>query len=134
MLKVTVRRRSRPYKVSQRKLLSRIADRVEKAALDEAEALTSGAVPQSTLARLHPFSKFRPNASLPKLPINRHGGGLDKSWSVLRRSLGGRLFLFLRSKHPHAIVTRKGGTRTMVDRGFWQALKARLRVRVNKGR
>ncbi len=65
-----------------------------------------------------------PSPVSPKLAIGRRTGQLFASWRVKRVATGeaGKysVALYNRAAH-HRFVLRPGGTRTMSDRGYWQA-------------
>jgi hypothetical protein len=97
---------------------------------------TSGRVSTATLRRLgHPFSRakargFKGGVSgrvkamgVPKLPINRQTGRLQQSLRMTKVS-GGIQSYRLEFMAPHArYVLAQRGTRKMVARGFWTAVK-----------
>lgn len=65
-----------------------------------------------------------PSPVSPKLAIGRRTGKLFASWRVRRMASGqagvSMVALYNRAPH-HQYVLRPGGTRTMSDRGYWQA-------------
>ena len=102
---------------------------------EEALKLTSGTVSSKRLAQMgHPFGrvatgnrrKGRMRGSLPRLPINRQSGALQQSLRVFHRAEGGDMVWRLQFMAPHAkFVLAVGGTRKMVARGFYAALRKR---------
>lgn len=108
-------------------LVDTAAQEIAKEALSNARDLASGAIPTSDLRRMgHPFSRRRPNNSVPKLPINRQTGQLMQSMQVIVRKTTGRWRIFFRVSHEHAWVLKPEGTSKMVPRGFVDALIARV--------
>jgi hypothetical protein len=99
--------------------------------------LTSGTVSTRELRRMgHPFSRRRPQASVPKLPINKQSGNLQDAIRIVRRVRGDGEEIYLQVNSPHAMVLAKGGTSRMVPRGFFEAFAKRtqgiLRTNVQK--
>ncbi|MBS1702906.1 MAG: hypothetical protein JST12_14675 [Armatimonadetes bacterium] len=116
-----------------------MAERMRKHAI----RLTSGSIPKSDIQRYHFFARYsstttqvfstgrRPNSrkkmrvtargmSAPLLPINKHDGTLQRSLRVIRVGEGYRLFF----TSPFAkYILRTGGTKWMVDRGFWHEMQ-----------
>ena len=106
----------------------------------EARRLASGHVSSRTLTLLgHPFGRgyagysrassgflrrYPPKVAIAPLPINTQTGELLRSLRVFRRSIGGATAFQIQFTSPHAIAVRPGGTRRVIDRGFWQALRA----------
>lgn len=83
----------------------------------EAVRLTSGtAKPSGQFAR----NRRNRRGVLPLLPINLQTGRLQRSLRVFKR--GEAWQLQFTARHS-AFVLRPGGTRLMVDRKFWQALR-----------
>jgi hypothetical protein len=91
----------------------------------EAERLTSGSVKTRTLRRIgHPFSRRRPMPGFPRLPINEQSGQLRRSIRLIpMTSSDGRRGWRLQYTSPHAIVLKRRGTKNMVARGFWTAMR-----------
>lgn len=91
--------------------------------------LTSGTVSTRQLRQLgHPFSRRRPNPSVPKLPINRQGKdgqALQDAIRIVRRVRGDGEGIYMVANHPHAVVLSKKGTVNMVPRGFVEAFAKR---------
>jgi hypothetical protein len=105
---------------------------VVEAMQEEARRLTSGTVSSETLRAMgHPFArkatkgrrKGAQRGSLPRLPINRQTGDLQKSLRVFRRWQGNTVAYQLQFTSPHSVVLTPGGTDRMVARGFWSAMK-----------
>lgn len=100
--------------------------------------LTSGRVSTATLRRLgHPFSRRRARGfkggvkgrvasiGVPKLPINRQTGQLQRSLRMTSVP-GGIQSYRLEFLAPHAkYVLAQRGTRKMVARGFWTAVRGK---------
>jgi len=62
--------------------------------------------------------------SAPLLPINVQTGRLLRGWRLMPRPSGATQTLILQNVSPESkFVLRPGGTRRMVDRGFWKELK-----------
>jgi hypothetical protein len=98
----------------------------------EALRLTSGTVSSETLAAMgHPYARRRTTTrrrggqrgSLPRLPIHRQSGELQKSLRVFKRMNARGITWQLQFTSPHAVVLNPGGTSKMVARGFWAAMK-----------
>lgn len=117
-------------------------------ALKEAQVLTKGGTKQSVLtAAGHPFRKSRLRgiaskiggkgrslmASFPLLPINFQTGRLYRSWRVFARRTGDTVAYRLQNMAKHGkFVLRPGGTKYMVDRGFWAELQRRVIPKARK--
>lgn len=56
------------------------------------------------------------------LPINMHTGELLRSLRVFRRAVQGVTVWQIQFTSPHAVVLTPGGTKTMIDRGFWRVV------------
>lgn len=118
-----------------------------KIAQAEAVKLSQGTTSSAALrAAGHPFAKKRSLgrlgrlgdrsragaavfASYPLLPINRQSGRLARSWRVIRAGDGYRLQNFAPESK---FVLRRGGTRYMVDRRFWDELHRRALPKVRR--
>jgi len=102
---------------------------------EEALKLTSGTVSTKRLSQMgHPFGRMttgnkrkgRMRGTLARLPINRQTGRLQQSLRVFHRYEGGNVVWRLQFMAPHGkFVLARGGTRKMVARGFWTALRKR---------
>lgn len=111
-----------------------------EAAHDDAQELTSGTVTAKQLRREgHPFGRSfsgtqrggnaRGRRRRPRLPINRQTGHLQRS-RYLSGPTGGNKRYRLGHNAPHArFVLRPGGTRFMVDRGYFAEIRSRHRAR-----
>lgn len=111
-------------------------------ALKEAKILTSGTTAQSTLtAAGHPFRKDRLRgigqriaatgrsllSSFPLLPINQQSGALLRGWRIFTRfSSSGPIYRLQNIARNRQFVLMPGGTKHMVDRGFWAELNRRV--------
>jgi hypothetical protein len=120
-----VRRVSRPWiPFDPRQFRSGVnaaAREMEKIAIE----LTSGTTSTAELRRRgHPHSRRRPQG-VPRLPINRQTGGLQSAIRIVRRVRANGEELYLSVNHPHAVVLAKGGTLTMVPRGFMEEFAKR---------
>lgn len=145
----SVRRTSREFAVDTltQQLMRRIAEGLKAEAIKPAIALTSGTISAAQMAEAgHPFARRsrdrtgrlkrgrtaeiravrRAIGRLPRLPINRQSGELQKSLKVTVRSGGGVWRLYLDTNSPHAIVLSPQGTKTMVPRGFVEELQRRM--------
>jgi len=125
-----VRRVSRPVDLDKltKPKFNQAVRAAEKEMGEIAIELTSGTISTEELRRLdHPFSRRRPNARIPKLPINKQTGALQDALRIVRQVKGNSVQLFLRVNHPHAIVLNKDGTSRMVPRGFIEAFAKRTR-------
>jgi len=62
--------------------------------------------------------------SAPLLPINVQTGRLLRGWRLMPRQSRAMQVLILQNVSPESkFVLRPGGTKNMVDRGFWKELK-----------
>lgn len=128
MIKITTSRTSR--KINLRRGISGMEKRTAEKARERALLLTSGTVSSATLAEMgHPFGrnpakgrrKGSMRGNLPRLPINRQTGALQKSLRIIPTPSGWRL----QFTAPHSpFILAPGGTRKMVARGFWSALRS----------
>lgn len=68
-------------------------------------------------------------SSWPLTPLNQRSGRLARSWRVFRRAGGGadgETVYRLQNVSPESrFLLRRGGTKRMVDRQFWEALSRR---------
>lgn len=106
------------------------------------QTMTSGRVSTATLRKLgHPFSRAKgrrfkggvkarvASLGVPKLPINRQTGRLQRSLRMTKVA-GGIQSYRLEFMTPHAkYVLAQGGTKKMVARGFWTEARKRWRSR-----
>jgi hypothetical protein len=146
----TVRRTSRDFAVDvvTRRLMLKIANGLKEEAIKPAKELTSGSISTKQLAAAdHPFARRNrtdsgrlrrsnnPNVRaarasvgrFPKLPINKQTGELQKAIKMQVRQAGEGVWrLTLTANSPHAVVLSPQGTRTMVPRGYIEALQSRI--------
>jgi len=104
--------------------------------MGDAQTLTSGRVSTRTLRKLgHPFSRNKGRAfkggvnarvaaiGIPKLPINRQTERLQQSLRMTKVA-GGIQSYRIEFLAPHAkYVLAQGGTKKMVAREFWTAMR-----------
>lgn len=99
----------------------------------EAIRLTSGTVTTKQLREMgHPYARRRTGTrrrgrqrgTLPRLPIHRQSGRLQKSLRVFRRMSSRGISWQIQFTAPHSpFVLAPGGTENMVARGFWAAMR-----------
>lgn len=107
-----------------------------------AVALTSGTISSQELARRgHPFGRgkgrkttgkgaLRMRMGTPLLPINRQSGRLVKGWRLMPRRTSGMQSFTLQNVAPHSkFVLSPTGTRRMVPRGFWVAMRKEFKAK-----
>jgi len=116
--------------------------RMAEQLMGDFQDMTSGKVKTTTLRRLgHPFSRSRArkfkggvnarinSIGVPKLPINRQTGRLQRSLSM-KQVPGGIQSYRLEFSAAHAkYVLAQGGTKKMVARGFWTEARKRWDAR-----
>lgn len=116
--------------------------RMAEGLMGDFQSMTSGRVSTRTLRKLgHPFSRTRAkrfkggvkarvtSLGIPKLPINRQTGRLQRSLRMTKVS-GGIQSYRLEFMAPHAkYVLAQRGTRKMVARGFWTEARKRWQSR-----
>lgn len=95
----------------------------------DAHALVSGTVPHEVIQRQHPFSRRRPGG-MRRLPINVNKDRLRRSLRKVSRTVGGARVkdIFFTARHARFVLAR-GGTRTMVARGYMAEMNRRIRRR-----
>ena len=112
-----------------RRTVDKAADIIEQ----EATVLTSGTISSATLAALgHPYSRARPG-SLPRLPINKQSGDLQRSARF--KPFGGAGyagFSFSYAAEYAKYILSPTGTKRMVARPFFAELVKRARPRLEK--
>ncbi len=100
----------------------------------EAVKLTFGTVSLEEQKRLdHPYARRHGTPKLPRLPIHRHTGRLQRSLRVFKRILSGGLAIGVGSQTwtlqftaPYSkFVLAPGGTKKMLARGFWTEMRKR---------
>lgn len=61
--------------------------------------------------------------SVPILPINRQTGKLLRGWRLMPRRSSAMQMFILQNVAPHSkFVLNPGGTKRMIDRGFWKEM------------
>lgn len=117
----------------------------------DAKELTSGGISSDQLAAMgHPFGRGRGRRMFkapgrgatryrakgdgrkgyaPLLPINRQTGRLYRSWTITRVSGGIQSFQIGPAVSYARYVLAVGGTKRMVARGFWSAMKRKWKSR-----
>lgn len=130
---------SRAIRVEHKKLVHTVADRMVD--------MASGRISTKELARRgHPFGrkkgritmtvksaatanqrfrahKTRPVVPTPLMPINRQSGELIRSLRIIPEHGGAQQSYRVQFTSPHAVVLSPGGTKNMVARGYWPAVK-----------
>lgn len=117
----------------RRSLQTAMQELVEKLKA-EAIKLTSGTVSTAQLRALdHPFARRHGQALIPKLPINLQTRRLQRSLRVMPRTVRGDPIWQVQFTAPYSqFVLRPGGTRKMVARGFWSAMRRYYRDNVKR--
>ncbi len=97
-----------------------------------AAAVTSGTVTLKRMRQMdHPYARRHGRARLPRIPIHKQSGDLQKSLRVMARHRRGAKVWRLQFTARHApFVLAHGGTRYMLARGFWPAMRASYKRRL----
>ena len=104
-------------------------ERQAELAKKDALMLVSGTVPREVINRTRPFSRRRPSG-MRRLPINAHSNRLRNSLRKMSRTVGGRRVKDIFFTAPYApFILARGGTRTMVARGYMAEMNRRIRRR-----